>query len=273
LAEMGVSIQQDLAGVGANLQDHVNVNLSAESTQSISHTNLLKTHQRAWLGLHWLLRQKGLGATNHFEVAGYVKSGQKAEYADLQLLFIPLLVNDDGKAPRQAHGFQVAISQLRSLSRGRIKLRSRNPSQAPSIRFNYLQHQHDLDELRAGIQIVRKLFGTAAFRPFVGPEIQPGVSTGTDAELNEFIRTSLRSTKHPCGTCRMGGDKNSVVDEQGRVHGVQGLRVVDASIMPSITSGNINAPTLMLAEKIADRIVGNIALQPLAICEEAQGEN
>lgn len=193
-----------------------------------------------------------MGATNHFEIAGYIKSSHSIPYPDLQLLFFPLLVDDSGTAPKQAHGFQVAISQLRSNSKGRIKLRSAAVKDSPSILFNYLEDETDLSELKSGIRQTRKIFSTPAFNAYLGKELSPGLKNLEDAELDIFIRKNLRSTKHPCGTCQMGNHTDAVVDDIGRVHGIDNLRVIDASIMPSIPSGNLNAPTIMLAEKIAD---------------------
>lgn len=262
LREHGINLIQHLPGVGRNLQDHVNVNIQYECTQPITHTPLLKPYRKALVGLQWLLANNGPGATNHFEIAGYIKSQTGIDRPDLQLLFIPLLVDESGQASEQPHGFQVAASLLRSNSRGKIELKSSRPSDPPSIVFNYLESALDYEELRCGIEKTREIFRTDAFIPYVGNEITPGVSVSKNRQLDLFIRQSLRSTKHPCGTCRMGQDDSSVVDHQGRVHGVNALRVVDASIMPDITSGNTNAPTIMIAEKIADHLLGNTPLPP-----------
>ena len=262
LREHGINLIQHLPGVGRNLQDHVNVNIQYECTQPITHTPLLKPYRKALVGLQWLLANNGPGATNHFEIAGYIKSRTGIDRPDLQLLFIPLLVDESGQASEQPHGFQVAASLLRSNSRGKIELKSSRPSDPPSIVFNYLESGLDYEELRCGIEKTREIFRADAFIPYVGNEITPGVSVSKSHQLDLFIRQSLRSTKHPCGTCRMGQDDGSVVDQQGRVHGVNALRVVDASIMPDITSGNTNAPTIMIAEKIADHLLGNTPLPP-----------
>ena len=262
LREHGINLIQHLPGVGRNLQDHVNVNIQYGCTQPITHTPLLKPYRKALVGLQWLLANNGPGATNHFEIAGYIKSRAEITRPDLQLLFIPLLVDESGQASEQPHGFQVTVSLLRSNSRGKIELKSSRPSDPPSIVFNYLESALDYEELGCGIEKTREIFRTDAFIPYVGNEITPGVSVSKSHQLNLFIRQSLRSTKHPCGTCRMGQDDGSVVDHQGRVHGVNALRVVDASIMPDITSGNTNAPTIMIAEKIADHLLGNTPLPP-----------
>ena len=254
LKNSGITVVHNAPGVGANLQDHVNVNVQYECTRPVSATPCLRLHRKLLLGLQWLLTKTGPGATNHFEVAGYIKSRNDVVQPDLQLLFFPLLVGDDGKAPRQRHGFQVAISQLRSRSRGTVRLLDSNPQSPPLILFNYLQDSQDLVELRQGIEKTREIFNAPAFADYLGTEILPGPGIIDKSQTNDFIRKHLRSTKHPCGTCRMGNDSLAVVDEQGRVYGTRKLRVVDASIMPSIPSGNINAPTMMMAEKIAEMI-------------------
>jgi len=258
--QLGIEIIHDLPGVGKNLQDHINVNVKYTSLQSITTTSALKLHRKVLIGLQWLATKRGLGATNHFEIAGYIKSKHDLTHPDLQLLFMPLLVDEGGKAPEWDHGFQVALSYLRSNSRGHIKLKSKDPATPPSIVFNYLEAQQDYKALRAGIEKTREIFNTAAFESYLGKEIAPGASVTDANRLDDFIKSTLRSTKHPCGTCKMGSDSESVVDGQGKVHGVDQLRVVDASIMPLITTGNTNAPTIMLAEKIADMVRGRSPL-------------
>jgi len=258
--QLDIEMIHDLPGVGKNLQDHINVNVRYESLQPITTTSALKLHRKALIGLQWLATNRGLGATNHFEIAGYIKSKQGLTHPDLQLLFMPLLVDEDGKAPEQDHGFQVALSYLRSNSRGHIKLKSKDPDTPPSIVFNYLEAQQDYTALRAGIEKTREIFNTAAFGSYLGKELAPGESVTDANQFDHFIKNTLRSTKHPCGTCKMGSDTESVVDDQGKVHGVDQLRVVDASIMPHITTGNTNAPTIMLAEKIADMVRGRSPL-------------
>ncbi len=254
--QLGIEIIHDLPGVGKNLQDHININVRYTSLEPITTTSALKLHRKVLIGLQWLATKRGLGATNHFEIAGYIKSRQDLVRPDLQLLFLPLLVDEDGKAPEQDHGFQVALSYLRSNSRGYIKLKSKDPDTPPSIVFNYLEAQQDYKALRAGIEKTREIFSTTAFESYLGKEIAPGASVTHANRLNDFIKSTLRSTKHACGTCKMGSDSESVVDGQGKVHGVDQLRVVDASIIPLITTGNTNAPTIMLAEKIADMVQG-----------------
>ena len=252
LNQLGIKPVCDLPGVGENLQDHVNVNVQYQSLQPITVTPYLKTHRKLGAGLQWLLSKKGVVSTNHFEVAGYVSSNEDVEHPDLQLLFMPLLANDQGKLPEEEHGFQVAVSQLRSKSRGHIKLKYNDPDAAPLILFNYLQDSQDLLELQRGIEITREIFAAPAFKNYLGKELFPGKSVVSGESYASFIIETLRSTKHPCCTCKMGSDSDAVVDQQGRVHGISNLRVIDASIMPSITSGNINAPTMMMAEKISD---------------------
>ncbi len=260
LNQLGIDVIQNLPGVGKNLQDHVNVNVKYESLKPITTTSALKLHRKAFIGLQWLATNRGLGATNHFEIAGYIKSKQELTHPDLQLLFMPLLVDEDGCRPEQDHGFQVALSYLRSNSRGCIKLKNKDPDTPPSIAFNYLDAQQDYTALRVAIQKTREICNSVAFEHYIGKEIAPGKSLRDAKQLNDFIKSTLRSTKHPCGTCKMGSDTESVVDDQGKVHGVDQLRVVDASIMPHITTGNTNAPTIMLSEKISDMVRGRSPL-------------
>ncbi|MEM7293563.1 MAG: choline dehydrogenase [Pseudomonadota bacterium] len=252
---LGIETVRDLPAVGKYLQDHVNVNVQYSCRQAITATPYLRLHRKALLAMQWWLTRRGPGATNHFEVAGYIHSRDGLKRPDLQLLFFPLLADDSGKPPREKHGFQVAISNLRSNSTGSVTLQSPDIDSPPAILFNYLASETDRESLRRGVEICREIFKAPAFEIFRGIELSPGENYPGEKDMQRFLREKLRSTKHPCGTCRMGQPTDSVVDSQGRVHGLTGLRIVDASIMPSITSGNINAPTLMLAEKIADTIV------------------
>ncbi len=255
LKSMNIKVLRDLPGVGENLQDHAEVSLQYESRQPITTTPYLKPWRKAMLGIQWLFTKQGLGATNHFEVAGYVNSRDDVEHPDLQIVFIPLLVRRDGKAYNDTHGFQTTISLLRPKSKGQIRLKEKDPNVAPSILFNYLKETQDLVDLKSGIAKSRAIFSAPAFQDFLGSECEPGTDAVSDEALETYIRQTMGSTKHPSCTCKMGKDELSVVDGSGRVNGVQRLRIVDASIMPSITSGNINAPVLMLAEKISADIL------------------
>jgi len=251
LQKLDIPVVCNAPEVGKNLQDHVNINLQFECSQPITATVCLRWYRKALLGLQWALFRSGPAVTNHFEIAAYVHSEPALEHPDLQLLFLPLLVDDSGRPPFQSHGYQVAVSNLRSHSHGTVSLASPDFNDHPSIRFNYLETNADRETLFLGIRIARRIVHAKAFDAYRGKELLPGEKIIGDRDLLSFLRECARSTKHACGTYRMGTDEQAVVDTRGRVHGVVGLRVVDASIMPSITSGNINAPTMMLAEKIA----------------------
>ncbi len=262
IRELGIKFNHDLPGVGENLQDHLEMYMQVACTQPISlykHYNLLG---KAITGAQWVLTQTGLGATNHFEAGGFIRSKVGVPHPDLQYHFFPMAVRYDGKSPNNSHGFQAHVGSMRSKSRGWVKLNSDDPHAAPKILFNYMSHQEDWEEFRAAVRLTREIFAQAAFNPYRGEELSPGVGVQTDAELDAFIMQAVESAYHPCGTCKMGSDEMSVVDETCRVHGLEGLRIVDSSIMPSIVSGNLNAPTVMLAEKAADLIRGKTPLPP-----------
>jgi choline dehydrogenase len=254
----GVPVVHDLAGVGENLQDHLEFYFQVASRQPITlyrHTGLFG---RALIGLQWLLRGRGHGASNHFETGGFIRSAAGIRYPDIQFHFLPLAVSYDGGALASEHGFQAHVGPLRSKSRGAVRLRSADPRVPPAIRFNYMSHADDWAEMRACVRLTREIFAQAAFEPYRGREISPGAAVVADAQIDAFVRRHVESAYHPCGTCRIGapGDPLAVVDPQTRVFGVEALRVVDSSIMPSITSGNLNAPTIMIGEKAADLILG-----------------
>jgi choline dehydrogenase len=210
------------------------------------------------IGLRWLLFKDGLGATNHFETCGFIRSRAGIRYPDIQYHFLPVAVSYDGSAKAHEHGFQAHVGPMRSKSRGWVRLASRDPRAAPKIQFNYMSHEDDWLEMRLCVRLTRELFAQPAFDRYRGREIQPGAAVQSDAAIDEFIRAKVETAFHPSCTCRMGreGDPLAVVDSAGRVFGVERLRVVDSSIMPSITNGNLNAPTIMLAEKLADHIRG-----------------
>ena len=258
LQALGIPVVHDLSGVGENLQDHLEYYFQLASKLPITlyrHSGLLG---RALVGLQWLARGTGLGASNQFEAGAFIRSRAGIEHPDIQYHFLPLAVSYDGNALASEHGFQAHVGSLRSKSRGHVRLRSSDPRDAPKITFNYMSHPDDWTEMRASLRLTREIFGQAAFAPYRGREIQPGDAAQSDAEIDEFLREKLESAYHPCGACKMGaaGDPMAVVDPQTRVIGLEGLRVVDSSIMPSITSGNLNAPTIMMAEKAADMILG-----------------
>lgn len=254
LARAGVRPIIDLPAVGRNLQDHVDVTVMMNCREPVSDSPLMKPHRKALLGLQWMLFGNGPGATNHFEVAGYIRTSAQIARPDIQLCFIPLLSTVDGTGIGNGHGYQCTVMLLRPRSRGAVTLLGSDPAQAPSMQFNYLEHASDLADMREGVKRLREILAQPAMARVSADEIAPGPQIRSDDDIERFIRRTVKSTHHPCGTCRMGTDDASVVDPGGLVRGTANLRVIDASIFPAITSGNVNAPTMMVAEKLASRI-------------------
>ncbi len=264
LKKHGISVVADRRGVGQNLQDHMELYIQQESTQPITLHSVFNPFSKALIGAQWLLFKTGLGATNHFEAAAFVRSKAGVDYPDIQFHFLPAAVRYDGKAAAKSHGFQAHVGPMRSKSRGAITLRSDDPWDKPEIRFNYMSHPDDWADFRHCIRLTREIFGQSAFDPFRGSEISPGSHVQSDQQLDDFIREHSESAYHPCGTCRMGraDDPTSVVDPECRVIGVEGLRVADSSIFPRVTNGNLNGPSIMTGEKAADHILGRAPLAP-----------
>ena len=264
LAELGIPVVHDLPGVGENLQDHLEFYFQVACREPVSLYPAVKPLGKLRVGLRWLLFKDGLGATNHFETCGFIRSRPGVEYPDIQYHFLPLAVAYDGSTLAKEHGFQAHVGPMRSKSRGWVRLRSRDPFEKPRILFNYLSQPEDWVEMRACVRLTREIFAQAAFDRYRGREIQPGADVVDDARIDEFIRAKVESAYHPSCSCKMGAatDPTAVVDPEARVYGVEGLRVVDSSIMPSITTGNLNAPTIMIAEKAADHILGRGMLRP-----------
>ncbi|MDI3682833.1 choline dehydrogenase [Pseudomonas aeruginosa] len=260
LRDLDIPVVRDLPGVGANLQDHLELYLQYACKQPVSIYPATKWWNQPAIGAQWLFLGKGLGASNQFEAGGFIRTREAFEWPNIQFHFLPVAINYNGSKGVQEHGFQAHMGSMRSPSRGRIHLKSRDPRQHPSILFNYMSHEQDWQEFRDGIRLTREIMNQPALDPYRGRELSPGVSVQSDAELDEFIRNHAETAFHPSCSCKMGSDDMAVVDGQGRVHGMEGLRVVDASIMPLIITGNLNATTIMMAEKIADRIRGR---QPL----------
>ena len=258
LREHGIDVVQHLAGVGENLQDHLEFYFQVACREPITLYSSINSFNRALIGARWLLRKDGLGATNHFETCGFIRSRAGIPYPDIQYHFLPMAVAYDGSSLAQEHGFQAHVGPMRSKSRGWVRLRSREPLDKPRILFNYMNHPDDWIEMRACVRLTREIFAQRAFDRYRGRELQPGEAVQTDAQIDAFIRDKVESAFHPSCTCKMGAadDAMAVVDPETRVRGLQGLRVVDSSIMPSVTTGNLNAPTIMLAEKAADHILG-----------------
>lgn len=264
LREHGVAVVADRPGVGQNLQDHLELYIQQESVQPITLYSKLNLFSKAMIGAEWMLFKTGLGATNHFESAAFLRSRPGVEYPDIQYHFLPAAIRYDGKAAAASHGFQAHVGPMRSKSRGSVALRSGDPLDKPVIRFNYMSHEEDWADFRHCIRLTREIFGQAAFDPYRGKEISPGSHVETDDQLDDFIRSHVESAFHPCGTCRMGraDDPMSVVDQECRVIGVAGLRVADSSIFPQVTNGNLNGPSIMTGEKAADHILGKAPLAP-----------
>lgn len=264
LAEQGIPVVADRPGVGANLQDHLEVYIQQACTEPITLFRHWSLFGKAMVGLEWLFRRTGPGASNQFESAGFVRSRAGVEWPDIQFHFLPIAVRYDGKAAAEGHGFQAHVGPMRSRSRGAVTLRSSEPKAAPVIRFNYMSHEEDWAEFRHCVRLTREVIAQPPFDRWRGKEIQPGAGVETDEEIDSFIRDHAESAYHPCGTCRIGraDDPLAVVDPSLRVIGVDRLRVADSSVFPVITNGNLNAPSIMTGEKAADLILGRPAPPP-----------
>jgi choline dehydrogenase len=262
LAQHGIEVVHDLPGVGENLQDHLEFYFQMASTQPVTLYSQTTAFRKALIGMRWLLAKDGLGASNHFEAGGFIRSRAGIRYPNIQYHFLPMAVSYDGSSLAQEHGFQAHVGPMRSQSKGWVRLASADPNEKPKVFFNYLSQPQDLEEMRACVRLTREVFAQPAFAPYRGREIQPGTGVQSDAQIDDFVRSHVESAYHPSCSCRMGraDDPQAVVDPETRVMGMEGLRVVDSSIMPSITTGNLNAPTLMLAEKAADHIRGKTPL-------------
>lgn len=263
LAEHGIEVIADRAGVGQNLQDHLELYIQQAATKPVSLFKYWNLWSKAIIGAQWLFTKTGLGTSNQFESAAFVRSKAGVEYPDIQYHFLPMAVRYDGTAAAEGHGYQAHVGPMRSVSRGEVTLRSTDPADNPRIQFNYMSAKSDWEDFRTCIRLTREILGQDAFAPFAGKEIQPGKDVQSDEALDDFIREHVESAFHPCGTCKMGAidDPMAVVDAECRVIGVDGLRVADSSIFPRITNGNLNGPSIMVGEKAADHIIGR---QPLA---------
>ena len=256
LASHGIAVVKDAPEVGENLMDHLEVYLQMECTKPVSLFPTQSLLGKAKIGIEWLVTRRGLGATNHFESGGHIRSRAGIVYPDIQFHFLPLAISYDGRTLAKGHGFQVHVGTKRSKSRGWVRLSDARAESLPRVRFNYMEHPDDWTEFRACIRLTREIFAQAAFAPYRGQELAPGASVEDDAALDAFLRQKLESAYHPCGTCRMGSDEAAVALPDGRVRGVEALRVVDASLMPQATAGDLHAPTLVLAERLSDLIRG-----------------
>ena len=258
LANHGIEVIADRPGVGANLQDHLELYLQFAASQPITLYKYWNLVGKAAIGAQWLFTGRGLGASNQFEACAFIRSKAGVDYPDIQYHFLPIAVRYDGKVAAEGHGFQAHVGPMRSKSRGAVTLRSNRPEDAPDILFNYMSHPEDWEDFRRCIRLTREVFGQAAMAPFVKHEIQPGAAVQSDDDLDGFIREHVESAYHPCGTARMGraDDPMAVVDPECRVIGVEGLRVADSSIFPRIPNGNLNGPSIMVGEKAADHLLG-----------------
>ena len=267
LAAFGIGVVRELPGVGENLQDHLEFYFQVASREPITLYSQISLMRRALIGARWLLTKDGLGASNHFETGGFIRSRAGVRYPDIQFHFLPLAVNYDGSSLAREHGFQAHAGPMRSRSQGWVRLRSAEALDKPRICFNYMSRSEDWEQMRACVRLTREIFAQPAFDRYRGREIQPGAGVESDEQIDAFIREKVETAFHPSCTCRMGSatDRQAVVDSQTRVIGVEALRVVDSSIMPSITTGNLNAPTIMLAEKAADHIRGAAPLPRAAV--------
>ena len=260
LQQHGIPVVHDLPGVGENLQDHLEMYLQYECKEPVSLYPALQWWNQPKIGAEWLFGGTGIGASNQFEAGGFIRSRAEFAWPNIQYHFLPVAINYNGSNAVKEHGFQCHVGSMRSPSRGHVRLKSRDPHAHPAILFNYMSHEQDWQEFRDAIRITREIMNQPALDKYRGREISPGIECQSDAELDEFVRNHAETAFHPCGTCKMGYDEMAVVDGEGRVHGLEGLRVVDASIMPQIITGNLNATTIMIGEKMADAIRGR---QPL----------
>ena len=266
LRSLGIDVLADLPGVGANLQDHLEVYIQHAATQPVSIAPWLKHRHKPRIGAEWLFGRRGVGASNHFEAGGFIRSNDDVAYPNLMFHFLPIAIRYDGSQPAAEHGYQVHIGPMYSDVRGWLKIRSTDPLEHPAMQFNYLSTENDRREWIEMVRAAREILEAPAFRPFSGGEISPGPSVSTDQEILDWVAQDAETALHPSCTAKMGTGEDAVVDPTSmRVHGVEGLRVVDASVMPYVTNGNIYAPVMMLAEKAADLIAGNEPLDPLDV--------
>jgi choline dehydrogenase len=258
LESVGIPVCIDAPGVGENLQDHLEVYFQYQCTQPVSLNRQLSWWRKGLIGARWLLNKDGLGATNHFESCGFIRSRAGLKWPNVQYHFLPGAMRYDGRAAFAGDGFQVHVGPNKPQSRGRLAIRSADPYSAPSIRFNYLQHQQDRQDWRDCIRLTREILQQSSLTPFRGDEIQPGFDIESDAAIDQWGRANAESAYHPSCSVKLGAedDPMAVLDSECRVRGVSGLRVIDSSIFPTITNGNLNAPSIMVAERASDLIKG-----------------
>ena len=263
LRKASIETHHHLPTVGQGLQDHLEFYFQFKCTQPVSLNRELSYWRKFLIGARWFFTKQGLGATNHFESCGFIRSHENLQWPDLQYHFLPAAMRYDGKEAFAGDGFQVHIGHNKPKSHGTVTVASNDPKQPPRIQFNYLQHPDDIAGFRACVRLTREIINQAAFDPYRGDEIQPGIEVQSDEEIDKFVRENVESAYHPSCSCKMGEDSQySVVDSNTKVHGIDGLRVVDSSIFPTIPNGNLNAPTIMVAERAADLILMKTPLTP-----------
>jgi choline dehydrogenase len=263
LRGLGIHVVADLPGVGENLQDHLEVYVQYGSKQPVSVAPALKMRNRPMVGAKWLFLRSGPGATNHFEGGGFVRSNDEVAYPNLMYHFLPIAIRYDGSQPAGGHGYQVHVGPMYSDSRGSVRIVSRDPEVHPALRFNYLSTPTDRKEWAEAIRVTREILNQPAFDEFNAGELSPGLEVASEEQILDWVRRDAETALHPSCTAKMGTGNGAVVDPASmRVHGLDGLRVVDASVMPYVTNGNIYAPVMMTAEKAADLILGNTPLPP-----------
>ncbi|MBM9615096.1 choline dehydrogenase [Desulfobulbus rhabdoformis] len=262
LGSLGIQTVAELPGVGENLQDHLELYVQYQASKPVSLYPALKPVKKAMLAIQWLLKGEGLAASNHFEAGGFIRSNDEVKYPNIQFHFLPIAIRYDGSAPAEGHGFQLHVGPMNSDVRGHVRIKSADPSQHPSILFNYLSTEQERKEWIEAIRCSRNIIAQPAFDELRGKELAPGADCQSDEEILDFVAREGESAYHPSCTCKMGYDDMSVCDSNLKVHGVENLRLVDASVMPAITNGNIYAPVMMIGEKAADLILGNTMLTP-----------
>lgn len=268
LRKAGVEVRHELPGVGENLQDHAEVYIQFGCKEPVTLNSKMDPLSKLMIGLRWLLFKDGLGATNHFEAGGFIRSDKRLLWPDIQFHFLPAAMRYDGNKPIKGHGFMVLTGPNKPKSRGHVRIRSADPYEHPQIQFNYLQREEDREGFRRCIRLTREIIGQPAMDRYRDDEIAPGIHINSDEDIDTFVRANLESTYHPCGSCRMGEDEMAVVDSELRVRGLAGLRVIDSSVFPTEPNGNLNAPTIMLAERASDLVRGR---QMLPASEVAVG--
>ncbi|MBT3716430.1 MAG: choline dehydrogenase, partial [Deltaproteobacteria bacterium] len=261
LEKLGIDVVQDLPGVGENMQDHLEVYIQYACKKPVSMSPALKWWNKPWIGYQWLFHHKGPAATNHFEAGGFIRSNEHEKYPNIMFHFLPLAIRYDGSSPGTGHGYQVHVGPMYSDAQGSVKIQSTDPRVYPKLRFNYLSTEQDRREWGEAVRCARNILNQPAFDEFNAGELSPGPQVESDEEVLNWVAKDGETALHPSCTCKMGTDDMSVVNpESMKVHGVESLLVVDASVMPYITNGNIYAPVMMLAEKAADLILGNSPL-------------